>query len=413
LTEHKNSLPVWVTSLTGASFGLAGGFIVLLLPQMLAARHVPEPTIASITAGALTPGFFAFLLSPVLDVRFSRRWYATVLTLASACGFWLSVFEFGNAWLLTATVMIAFAAIVLAQAALYAWLLQVTRKEDEHRLSAWLTVTNVGGGGVMSVVGGEVIRLFSIQTSGAIIAGMILLPVALFPFIPAPSDERRLASENFRQFFSAILTLVKRRDVLLGVALFVAPCGTFTLTNMLGGLGNDFHASPREVSFLLGTGAVLAGVCGSLLLPPFAKRMALRPLYLAIGVGGAVFTLLLIVMPRTPGTFLVAALGENVIQSLEIAGSIAIAFEIMGKDNPLAATTCAILTGAYNVPISYMLVVDGRAFGRGGVAGAFLVDGGLGIAACCLMALALWRFGGVRAVESAQVVDVALEMPVL
>jgi MFS transporter, PAT family, beta-lactamase induction signal transducer AmpG len=412
VTQQKLSLPVWLASLTGASFGMAGGFIIVVLPQMLAARHVPEPTIASVTAAGLSPGFYSFLLSPALDVRFSRRFYATVLTFVSAAALGSSVFQIDNVWLLTVNVMLGMAAIQLAQSALYAWLLQVTRQDDAHRLSAWVTVTNIGGGGLMAAVGGEMVAHFALGAAAALIAGMIVLPVALFPWIPAPRPDQRHAGESFRQFFASVLALLKRREVLFGIALFVAPCGTFTLTNMLGGLGGDFHASAREVSLLLGAGGVIAGACGSLLLPPLAKRLALRPLYLAIGLGGAVFTFVLILLPRTPGTFFVAAMGENLVQAVEIAGSIAIAFEIMGKDNPLAATTCAILTAAYNVPISYMLVVDGRAFGRGGVAGAFAVDAGLGVVACAVMALVLWRFGRAGEVESAQLGEAVLELPV-
>jgi PAT family beta-lactamase induction signal transducer AmpG len=59
--------------LTNAVFGMYGGVLVISVPQLLSARHVPEATIASMTALMLSPGFWTFLVSPVLDVRFSRR----------------------------------------------------------------------------------------------------------------------------------------------------------------------------------------------------------------------------------------------------------------------------------------------------------------------------------------------------
>ena len=65
--------------------------------------------------------------------------------------------------------------------------------------------------------------------------------------------------------------LFRRREVLVALALFVSPCGTFSLTNLLGGLGTDFNATPRLTGFLGGTGATVAGVCGSLLLPGLAR----------------------------------------------------------------------------------------------------------------------------------------------
>jgi MFS transporter, PAT family, beta-lactamase induction signal transducer AmpG len=49
------------------------------VPQLLSNRHVPEATIAGKTAVMASPGFWPFLVSPVLDVRFSRRSYALAM----------------------------------------------------------------------------------------------------------------------------------------------------------------------------------------------------------------------------------------------------------------------------------------------------------------------------------------------
>ena len=127
-------------------------------------------------------------------------------------------------------------------------------------------------------------------------------------------------------------------------------------------------------------GAQSARSAGRACLPPvsaaacfcqsLAKRLPLRPLYIAIGAVGGVSTLCLILLPRTPGSFALAMIGENVLQSLEIACSVAIAFETIGRDNPLAATTFALASAAYALPMVYMPVVDSWGYGRGGVADA-------------------------------------------
>jgi len=61
--------------LANGVFGMYGGIMVISVPQLLSARHVPKSIIAAMTTVMLSPGFWAFLVSPVLDVRFSRRWY--------------------------------------------------------------------------------------------------------------------------------------------------------------------------------------------------------------------------------------------------------------------------------------------------------------------------------------------------
>ena len=109
------------------------------------------------------------------------------------------------------------------------------------------------------------------------------------------------------------------------------------------------------------------------------------------GVVGSLFTLALVLLPRTPAVFAVAFIGENVFQGLAITTSVAIAFETIGRRNPLAATTFCLLTSAFNIPITYMLFVDGWGYTKQGVAGSFAADASLGVIASVLLgALLIW-----------------------
>lgn len=387
---NRHIPPVWLKGMAAASFGVYTGFLVIPLPQVLASQHVPEQTIASTTALVISPTFFMFLVSPILDVRFSRRCYATALTTVAAALMGLSILVLHNLPLLKIVITCGCAAIVLANGALCGWLSTISRKEDENQLSAWLTVGNIAGVGVIAIFGDELVRSLPPPVVALLLMATILFPMAVFPWIPAPGPDRRLAGESFRAFSTDVFALLRRPPVLVALALFVTPCATFSLTNLLGGLGNDFHASPRVVGLVGGAGVMAAGIWGSLAFPPLAKRIPLRPLYLSIGIVGALFTLALILLPRTAGAFAGALIGEQVFQSLAIACSFAVTFETIGPGNPLAATTFSLLTAAYNLPITYMLVVDGWGYGARGVTGAFFVDAAVGIVACVLMGLLLF-----------------------
>ena len=111
----------------------------------------------------------------------------------------------------------------------------------------------------------------------------------------------------------------------------------------------------------------------------------MRFLYLAIGIGGALFTAGLMALPRTPTSFAVALIGENVFQALAITASTAISFDTVGRNNPLSATTYALMISAFNIPIAYMLFVDGAGYARGGASGSFAADAGVSLAASVLL----------------------------
>ena len=154
-------------------------------------------------------------------------------------------------------------------------------------------------------------------------------------------------------------------------------------------MGNDFHASERMVSLVGGAGLSLAGIFGSLIFVPFAKLLPLRPLYLAIGAAGALFTTSLLLLHHTPSTFAIAMVGENIFQALAYTGITAISFETIGRNNPLAATQYSLFNASSLIPIIYMQVIDGRAYTRHGVTGSFLADALIGVLACLLLGLLL------------------------
>lgn len=392
----RSVAPLWLMGLTNSVFGMYAGIVLISVPQLLSNRHVPETTVAAMTAAMASPGFWTFAVSPVLDVHFSRRWYSIASALMAALLLIVALLNLDHLALVEGLLVAGYFFANLYQSALGGWLSSITSHEQKSALSSWVTIGNVGGGGVMAIATGELVRNLSPQIAAFLLGAVILLPTSVFLFMPAPGPDRRLAKESFEQFFGEVLSLLRRREVLIAIVLFAAPAATFSLTNFLSGIGDDFHASSHFVSLVGGVGILVGGVGGGLLFRCVDRWLPLRYLYLAIGVAGSLFTLVLIVLPRTPALFGIGFLGENIFQGLAITTSIAIAFETIGRRNPLAATIYCLITSAFNIPITYMLLVDGWGYGKQGVAGAFAADASLGILASVLLGLLLLRMAGHR-----------------
>ena len=159
----------------------------------------------------------------------------------------------------------------------------------------------------------------------------------------------------------------------------------------LGGRGNDFHALPGFVGLVGGVGVAAGGIVGCLAFPALSRLMPLRPFYLTVGIVGGFCTLALILLPRTPTSFAILLITENLFQSLAITTSTAVTFETIGRDNPLASTTFCFVTSAFSVPISYMLYVDAFGFAHGGITGSLAIDAIAGILASVLLGfMLLW-----------------------
>lgn len=188
------------------------GIVFFVLPQLLAAEHVSEVKIAAITAVAMSPNFWAVVFSPMLDVRFSRRWYATVFAAAAAISAAVAILNLSRLLVLECAAVLSIAS------------------------------------------GGELVHDLPIFLAAVLLGAMVFLPATIFLFIPAPGPDGRLAGESFAQFNREIWTLLRRREVVVVLLLFLSPCSSFALTNLLGGLGDYFHASARAVSLAGGVG---------------------------------------------------------------------------------------------------------------------------------------------------------------
>jgi PAT family beta-lactamase induction signal transducer AmpG len=379
-----------IMGLCNLPFGLYGGVMLATIPQLLAAQGVPQPDIASVTAIGLGPGFCYFLASPILDVRFSRRFYACVLGVATALLLFAALMSTANLALLGVLLFGGQFTVLLYSSAVGGWLGSLVDPKDEARLGAWFTIGNFAGYGATAIVGIRVVRDLPFVLGSGLLCLMVLLPLFLFPFLPSLAPDRRLASESFGRFFGDVLALLKKPAVLRALPFFLSPCASFALINTLSALGNDFRTSEATVAIILGLGASFVPAVGSLLVPSLARYVSLRPLYLLVGSVGALFTLSLIVLPHSPVTFGAAVVGENVFAAAALAVATAIIFDTIGKNNPLAATQFAVLNAAVQIPAIYMQEVDGIGYGLGGLTGNLLTDAFISLVTCGVFAIALW-----------------------
>lgn len=392
MKAHRRVAPIWLMGLSNATLGFCMGLVIFAVPQLLAAEHVPEAKIAGLTALAISPNFFYFLLGPVLDVRFSRRWYATVMALTTALCAVIAILNLHHLVVLEVALMMICLLSNLSAAALGGWLAHIVDPRDTNVLSRWLNTALICGSGVTALLGGQLVLHLPIVVAAVVVGAIIFAPTAVFPWMPAPGPDRRLAAESFGQFNRDVLSLLRRREVVIVLLLFLSPCSSFALTNMLGALGADFGASARMVSLAGGGGAILPGLIGCFLYPILAKKISLRNFYVANGIVGSAFALVLIALPRVPWTFALALFGEFLFQAVAFSIQIGIVYEVIGPNNPLAATTFALLTAATNVPIMYILLTDGHGYNLGGVAGLFATDAVIGIVACSLAWVILKRY---------------------
>ncbi len=387
----RRAPPAWVLGLASLCNGALAGVLCVTIPQLLAARGVPELQIASITGLSFVPGVFNFLVAPILDVGFSRRIYATALALALAALTALSLNLLSNLAALSVVMFAAMACYYLYTPAVAGWFGQLVARKDDAVLGAWMSAASTAGFGLSAAAGIILLRGLPYELGVAVVCLACLSPLCLFVFVPHEPTPTLSFRDSFGPVARNVTRIVRDRHIWRMMALFAVPCATFSLTNTLSGVGNDFHASEAFVGLIGGVGATLGGIFGALIAPFLAKRFPPLVLYIGIGVLGALFTLGLLIPARTPALFAVAMVGENIFQSAGFALVYALALLSIGKTSALASTRFALIYAATIVPIVYMPIVDGMGYDRAGLAGNLAVDAVFSLVACLVMVLLFAR----------------------
>ena len=265
------------------------------------------------------------------------------------------------------------------------WLGAVLPKSADETIGTWFMLGNAIGFGLGAQVQFWLLTHLPAPLGAAIVAGIVLIPLGTLMVMPSPDAERTAVRESFDRLANDMSQLVRHGPVLRILALFLLPCGAFTLTNAFGGIGGGFHASPELVDSSTGFVSVIVAMIAALLFKTLLTRVRAPLAYLAVGSIGAAFTLALLPLPLAPWVFVLAVVGENIAQTCAQVAQNTIIFRSIPLGSPLASSQFGLLQTAAYVPYVYMQALDGQGFALHGISGMFLMDAGVSLAACALV----------------------------
>jgi len=389
----RRQLPPWAMGLAIAPLGFYYGFISTATPILLAARGVSVGRISEVSAIAFSPTFWAFLLCPVLDVRFSKRTYALFFAGVSAVCLGVSTLLTANLTAFTAVLTAGCTAAVMFGNTHQGWMPDVIEDQHYAHVGATTNVANLGAAGLFATLSIVLVRTLSAWLAAGLLGMMVMAPTVLLFFIPLPTRLTRSAAETFSTFFRDLYVVCKRPGCILGLLCFVSPTACFALTNLFSGSGADFHTPEYRVTALTGVGVAIACSLGCLAGIWFCSRFPRRMVYILTGFGGAAAALGLICTPHMLPWFAAGVLMYTFCQGTNYTAFSALCYEIVGPENPLASTQMALLAASANLPISYMTAVDGHFHTTHGLAGMLASDAAMSVAVGVVLLVIIRRIG--------------------
>jgi len=368
------TIPAWAMGLALAPMGFYYGFVSTALPVLLRAHGSSVEQIAWVSSVGFSPTFWAFLLCPILDVRFSKRAYALFFAAVAAICLGLSTMLTADIPVFTAVVTLGCTAAVLFSTAHQGWMPDAVEGKHYSAVGGVSQVANLGAAGIFAWGTVHLVRTLPPAHVALLLAVLAMLPTLLLFFIPLPTQSLRSARETFRTFFGDLYQVCKQRECLVGLTCFLLPTACFALTNLFAALGSDFHTSEEWVTKINGPLVALVCSAGSLLGIWICRHIEHRLVYICTGFGAALAALAMIYTPHTLPYFAAGVLTYNFFTGINYTAFSAMCYQIVGSGNPLAATQMALLTAAANLPISYMTTIDGHLHTTHGLAGMLAID---------------------------------------
>ena len=261
----RRQLPPWAMGLAIAPLGFYYGFVSTATPILLAARHVSVGRISEVSAIAFSPTFWAFLLCPVLDVRFSKRTYALFFAGVAAVCLGVSTLLTANLAAFTAVLTVGCAAAVMFGNTHQGWMPDVIQDQHYSHVGATTNVANLGAAGLFATLTVVLVRTVPAVPAAGLLGLTVMLPTAMLFFIPLPAKPARGVAETFGTFFHDLYVVCKRPGCILGLRLFpLADCMFCAIEFVLGnGRGLSYAGAAGDGADRAGCGSrVLAGLPG-------------------------------------------------------------------------------------------------------------------------------------------------------
>jgi hypothetical protein len=405
--------PAWLVGITYIPFGLYNGFVAVAMPFLLTSRGVPLDRVLALQFLILLPSFLSFLVTPLVDAGISRRTWA--IGCAAVAGISLA----GGVLLLdsiakgasTAFVVVMLTGYLAAQvfsSAMGGMIPNLVPEAETGTVSAWLNTAYLGGSGVGGWLGSILVSLLGLELAAPLLGAVVFSPCLLLMIIGAEARVPRGVGETLRRLLPDVVAVSRTRSALIGLLVFITPAATFAAQNSFSGLGNDFHVSDSLVTWITGWGSAILCSVGAMLGGWLVHRFDRRMLFVGSGVVAAFASLGMAFGPHSATVFAAGTSAYYLLAGINYSAASAVAFDIIGIDNPLSATQYAILIAASNLAIETVIKGDQWGYVHGTARGLLLTDAAFSLITGTLM-LAIIRLWGGSGREDRMVLEVSTE----
>ena len=359
--------------------GITAGVLSLLLRQ----RGISSARQGEIISLLAIPTFVYFLWSPITDFWIRRRNWLIIGSLTAAA---MIVVAFHRPNLGSRSAVIClFIGACLAQLIVSScggMMGALHSEATRRRASSFYQGGSLAFGAVAIFILASLSERYSPATLGWIAAALIALP-ALFAFAAPkqPFVQTHGLDETLSRIWSEFKTTFITWRALPYTLLMTFPMGSGAAIGLLPGLATDYGISTQQIAWMNGIGGALLTAAGAMAIVLIPARVRASVAYLSVCLINTLPLAILWLGPLRPSTYFIGSTLYLFTIGAAYALFTAVVLEFLGVSGKTGSGRYSIINSLGNIPVAYMILLDGKGsahYGPRGLPGTEAVLGAIG-----------------------------------
>lgn len=374
----------WIFGLLIAPMAvLSNGVISGVLSYLLRQHGTGSARGAEIISLLTLPQTIYFLWSPITDFWMRRRtWLIAGATAAG--GIIVIAFQQPNLASST-TVALLFLSACLCQlvvASCGGMMGTLHSEATRRRASSFYQSGSLAFGAVAIFILASLAGKLNLRTLGWVVGALVALP-AIFA-LAAPEQTLVQTSglgETLHRIWSEFKTTFLRWKAIPYVLAVTFPMGSGAAIGLLPGLAVDYGVSGQQVAWMNGLAGAFLTAAGAMSATLVPARVRAPVAYLSVCLVNAVTLAVLWLGPLRPSTYFVGSTLYLFTIGACYALFTAVVLEFLGVSGKTGSGRYSIINSLGNVPVAYMVLIDGKGYahwGARGLPGTEAVVGAIG-----------------------------------
>lgn len=385
--------PPWLFLVLILPGGIYTGFTTTPLPFLLGNEGVPVEKIANLASLIQIPTIFYFCWAPLVDMKLRRRSWLLLTSFLSAACLGVAVPLVGPAHLgaVTGLLFTGMVVNVLVSAAQGGLMVSMLPRAGQAQASGWTQAGNLGGGALGAGITLWFLARMPLPFAAAATAAMTGLPaLASWTIAEPPPATAASLVDHLRQIGKELVAAFRSRRTLWGLLLLASPVSSGAALTLLPAVASGYRVGSQGVMWVNGMAGGLVLALGSLLATLLPGEWDRKLTYAGAGLLNGLASLTLLA-GSTPAVYYAGTVFYLVTTGFGYARFLALVTDVLGHGAHGTSTRFSLFQAAGNLPITYMLWLDGQGYRRLGVRGLFGMDAGGNFLVFALVG-ALWMF---------------------